>query len=71
MAVHVKKCPLRNIFGRARPTTEFYIDGKPQIYCYGWIDNRTDDFMETCQACADWVFGEQSDEDFKKAIDCN
>lgn len=61
--VHVKKCPCEN--GRGRPTTEFHINGKPQIYCYGWIDRRTDEPVEVCRNCLDYVNGEQCEIDFE------
>lgn len=63
--VHVKKCP--NPDGRGKPTTEFHINGKPQIYCYRWIDGMTDEPLEICKKCADWVNGEQCDRDFEQA----
>lgn len=61
--VHVKKCPCKN--GRGRPTTEFHINGKPQIYCYGWIDRMTDEPLEVCRNCLDYVNGEQCEIDFE------
>ena len=63
--VHVKKCP--NPYGRGKPTTEFYIEGKPQIYCNGWQDGMTDEPLPECKECKDWVDGEQCEIDFKKA----
>ena len=65
--VHVKKCPLGK-GKRGNATTEFYHDGKPQIYCYGWIDKRTDETIETCKKCPDWVYGEQMSADFEKHL---
>lgn len=61
--VHVRKCPCKN--GRGKPTTEFYIDGKPQIYCMGWIDLHYDEPLECCKNCKDWVNGEQCELDFE------
>ncbi len=61
--VHVSKCPYGK---RGRPTTEFYIDGKPQIYCYGWEDKMTDEALLICKNCKDWVRGEQCELDFEK-----
>ena len=66
--VHVKKCPCE--YGRGYPTTEFYkiVDGKkkPQIYCYGWKDARTDDALQCCLDCDDFVYGEQCEKDYEK-----
>lgn len=55
--VHVRKCPCKN--GRGKPSTEFHIDGKPQIYCCGWIDLHIDEPLECCMNCKDWASGEQ------------
>ncbi len=63
--VHVKKCPHKD--GRGRPTTEFHINGKPQIYCYGWIDRMNDEPLEVCKNCKDWANGEQCAIDFEKS----
>lgn len=62
--VHVKKCPYGK---RGKPTTEFYIGEKPQIYCYGWIDLYNDEPLEVCKNCKDWVNGEQCEIDFEQA----
>lgn len=64
--VHVKKCPLGR-GRRSRPTTEFYINGKPQIYCMGWINMMTDDPLENCKNCKDFVHGEQLEIDWEQA----
>lgn len=63
--VHVKNCPYRG--GRGNPTWEFDINGKPQIYCLGWIDLMTDEPIELCKNCKDWVHGEQCELDFEEA----
>lgn len=60
--VHVRACPLGK---RGKPTTEFYKDGKPQIYCFGWVDMRTDEPLKECKACKDFVYGEQIDIDYE------
>ena len=65
--VHVKKCPCKN--GRGKPTTEFYKDDKPQIYCYGWIDLYNDEPLECCKNCDDWVYGEQCQIDFIEMLE--
>ena len=59
--VHVKKCPLEK---RGKPTTEFYVNGKPQVYCEGWLDSLTDEPLEECKQCLDYVNGKQCDIDF-------
>lgn len=63
--VHVRKCPCQ--YGRGKPETDFYIDGKPQIYCMGWIDRMTDEPLEVCRDCEDYIYGEQAIIDFEKA----
>lgn len=62
--VHVSKCPLGKN-QRGMSTTEFYHNGKPQKYCYGRIDMMTEEALEECKACKDWVYGRQFDEDFE------
>lgn len=64
--VHVKKCPCEN--GRGKPSTEFFDNGKPQIYCYGWFDNYNDEPLECCKKCADWVNSEQCEKDFDEML---
>ena len=56
--VHVKNCPHGE---RGEPSTEFYSDGKPQIYCHGWIDPRCDELIDVCKRCADHVSRAQED----------
>lgn len=50
--------------GRGRPTTEFYKNGKPQIYCRGFYDLMIDEPIEVCKNCPDFVDGEQCENDF-------
>ena len=54
--VHEKKCKYGK---RGNPTTEFYKNGKAQIYCRGWIDSETEEPVKECLECKDFVFGEQ------------
>lgn len=65
--VHIRKCPCK--YGRGRPSTEFYLHGKPQIYCYGWLDAMTDEPLEVCKKCKDWSYGEQMEIDFRIALE--
>lgn len=62
--VHVKKCTHGK---RGKPSTEFWKDEKPQIYCRGWIDQMTDEALEECKRCLDWAEGEQVDKDLRDA----
>ncbi len=50
--------------GRGRPTTEFYLFGRPQIYCMGWIDPMNDEPISVCKKCPDFVAGQQCAIDF-------
>ena len=58
--VHVKNCPTGK---RGKPSTEFFKDGKPQIYCTGWVDRQTDEPMRECTECPDYHIYAQSDLD--------
>ena len=62
--VHVRKCPC--LHGRGKPSTEFYKDGKPQIYCYGWKDEMTDEPIDCCKSCKDFAMGKQVEIDFNE-----
>lgn len=44
---------------RGNKSIEFYKDGKPQYYCYGYCDAMTDEALDVCKKCADYVDGEQ------------
>lgn len=46
------KCVLGN---RGKPTAEWFKNGKPQYYCHGYIDRKTDDLLPECAACPDHV----------------
>lgn len=52
---------------RGKPTIEFYKDEKPQYYCYGYIDSETDEPLEDCKRCKDFV--DQAQEDLEKYIE--
>ena len=64
--VHVKKCPYGK---RGRPSTEFYKNGKPQIYCMGWMDCMTESPIEECRHCKDFVMGTQIELDIEENKD--
>lgn len=49
---------------RGTASIEFYINGKPQYYCYGYYDKATDVPLKVCQNCADFVY--MADEDLKR-----
>ncbi len=46
---------------RGRPSIEWYKDGVPQYYCYGYIDRMTDQLLEVCKDCRDNVIYSQDD----------
>lgn len=48
---------------RGDPTIEFYKDGVPQYYCYGYVDGSTDEPLDTCRNCRDNVLYAQEDLD--------
>ena len=49
---------------RGNASIEFYINGEPQYYCYGYYDKATDVPLEVCQNCTDFVY--RADEDLKR-----
>ena len=53
---------------KGKPTIEFYKDGKPQYYCYGYMDLMTDEPFEECVNCKKWVYGEQCEKDYEEEI---
>lgn len=38
---------------RGRPSIEWYKDGVSQYYCYGYLDEATDEMFEVCRNCVD------------------
>lgn len=40
---------------RGEPSVEWYKDGKPQYYCYGYIDKMTDELLPECKECRSHV----------------
>ena len=67
----MKKCMLVAngiVSQKGKPSIEFYKDGKPQYYCMGYEDERTDEAYPECMECPRWVFGEQCEKDFEEAI---
>lgn len=49
------------VVNRGTPSVEWYKNGKPQYYCYGYIDARTDDVLPECKRCPDHVNRAQED----------
>ena len=49
---------------RGNPTIEFYKNGKPQYYCYGYRDAMTEEPLEVCKNCADFV--DRAEEDLQR-----
>jgi hypothetical protein len=47
---------------KGKPSIEYHDDnGKPVYYCYGWIDNDTENLIETCSNCKKNVIYAQRD----------
>ena len=46
---------------RGQPSIEWYKDGKPQYYCYGYIDKMTDELLLECKTCMSHVYKAQDD----------
>lgn len=47
---------LRNdIKDRGKPSIEFYWKDKPRYFCYGYIDQRTDELIDECKNCIEHV----------------
>lgn len=64
--VHEKicKCP----FGKSEESLEFYVGSSPQYYCLGWIaDMSSNEPMECCNNCKDFVLGEEIKKDIQRA----
>ena len=40
---------------RGEPSIEWNKDGKPQYYCYGYIDKMTDELLTECKECRSHV----------------
>lgn len=51
---------------KGKATIEWYKDGKPQYYCYGYIDQRNDEPLEECKQCKKFIW--QSDIDFDEYL---
>ena len=34
---------------RGEPSAEWYKDGKPQYYCYGYVDKMSDELLQECK----------------------
>lgn len=48
---------------RGKPTVEWYAEEEPQYYCYGYIDKSTDEPLDKCKQCPDFVELAQKDLD--------
>lgn len=48
---------------RGKPTVEWYAGEEPQYYCYGYIDKSTDEPLDECKQCPDFVELAQKDLD--------
>ena len=49
---------------KGNATLEFYKDGKPQYYCYGYINKMYNEPMKECKECKKYVG--QADKDWEE-----
>lgn len=60
------------IIRRGEATIEWYDNNnKPQYYCRGYNDSSTEEPLNTCKNCIDFVYGSQIEIDFKKFKESN
>ncbi len=48
---------------RGEASIEWYKDGEPQYYCFGYIDKMTDELLTECKECRSHVHKAQGDLD--------
>lgn len=48
---------------RGKSSIEWHKDGKPQYYCYGYINKMTDESLPECKECRSHVSKAQDDFD--------
>lgn len=46
---------------RGKASREWCKNGKPQYYCYGYIDKRDDELLDVCRNCRENVIYAQED----------
>ena len=56
------------VMERGKASAEWYKDGKPQYYCMGYINQMTDELLETCRSCKDNAIYAQDDLDSYKEV---
>ena len=66
------KAKERGKVSRRSASIEWYKDGKPQYYCYGYIDKMTDELLPECKECRRHVSKAQDDLDkfYGRADNC-
>lgn len=51
------KAKLRqDINERGKPSVEFVFEGKPRYFCYGYIDQSTEELIDECRECPENVY---------------
>ena len=61
MGCLAKITPGNGVKDVGRSSIEWYKNGKPQYYCYGYIDQRNDELIEECKQCSKHVYKAQED----------
>jgi len=47
-----KRGMCKSPYGKGKASVEFYKNGKPQYYCYGFTDRMTDELINECKECS-------------------
>lgn len=54
--VQLRGEPLEGFCKKAKTTTNEYGLEDKRIFCYGWIDNLTGDYLDECRFCGAHVY---------------
>lgn len=46
---------------KGKSSIEFYKNGKPQYYCYGWCSGSSEYLLQTCRNCKKYIDYAQQD----------
>lgn len=63
MIMACKAKDVGKISRRGESSIEWHKEGKPQYYCYGYIDKMTDELLSECKECRSHTSKAQDDLD--------